>query len=162
MSNVDEPTTEPEPGAPIVAMVDRTLQLARTWIAWDGCPRLAEDGERVYTPHKVVRRTTDHLIDHLAQVEALVAGLPGEPDRWHGSTVTTASDLAPFSEIDLREAEQRLRRLAQAFAARLASLPVGELDRARGAEWTVREIVAHVANPWYAEQLGNLIRPAAR
>ncbi len=38
-----------------------------------------EDGERVYTPNKVLRRMADHLTDHLAEVEALLAGVPTEP-----------------------------------------------------------------------------------
>src|SRR5207302_8996553 len=49
------------PEAIIPAGVQRTLELAATWLAWDGLPRLAEDGERLYTPHKAIRRHVDHL-----------------------------------------------------------------------------------------------------
>jgi hypothetical protein len=70
------------PGEQVVAAVDRILALARTWLAWDGRPRLAEDGVRLYTPNKAIRRHADHLLDHLAQIEALLAGQPSEPDHW--------------------------------------------------------------------------------
>ena len=35
------------------------------------------------------------------------------PDEWHGSLVTFDSDWARFTEVELDEAGQRLRRLAQ-------------------------------------------------
>ncbi len=71
--------------------VARTLELTRTWLAWDGQPRRSEDGDRLYTPNKVIRRYADYLIDHLAEIEALLAGAETEPDHWHGSLVTFAS-----------------------------------------------------------------------
>lgn len=58
----------------VAVAVKDTLALARTWLTWDGVPRLSEDGDRLYTPHKAIRRTVDHLLDHLAQIEALAAG----------------------------------------------------------------------------------------
>ena len=57
-------------------MVADVLRLAETWIAWDGRPLPAED--RVYTPHKAIRRVADHMIDHLAQLEAHVVA----PSPW--------------------------------------------------------------------------------
>lgn len=144
------------PGTAVVVAVERALELAATWIAWDGRPRVDESGERVYTPNKAIRRTADHLIDHLAEIEGLLAGVPTEPDRWHGSLVTMASDWAPFTEVELREAEQRLRRLARTFELRLAAAGLGEWDVPRTPNWTLREIAEHVGTPWYAEQVGDL------
>ncbi len=144
------------PAGLIVSGVERTLELAQTWLAWNGVGRVSEDGERIYTPHKAIRRYCDHLIDHLAQIEALVAGEEGEPDEWHGSLVTLACDWASFSEADLNEARQRLRRLGRIYLMRFESLGPEAWDAPRGGEWTLREIVEHVAPPWYAEQVGDL------
>lgn len=140
----------------MVAAVDRVLELAATWLAWDGAPRLADDGARLYTPAKAIRRTADHLIDHLAEVEALLAGQPTEPDQWHASTVTLASDWAHFTEADLNEAGQRLRRLARTWQLRLGRLDPAEWDRARDPNWSIRQISEHASNSWYAEQVGDL------
>jgi hypothetical protein len=148
--------TAANPGDLVVAGIDRVLYLAASWLAWDGRPRLDDSGERIYTPHKAIRRHADHLIDHLAEIEALLAGVDTEPDRWHGSLVTLASDWAPFTEPDLVDAGQRLRRLANTYALRLAAAGPGEWDKPRGPNWTLREIVEHVATPWYAEQVGDL------
>jgi hypothetical protein len=148
------------PGEAVEAGVRRVLELARTWLAWDGAPRVAEDGERIYTPNKVIRRHADHLIDHLAEIEALLAGQQTEPDRWHGSMITLASDWARFTEAELNEAGQRLRRLAGSYTHRLAAVGAAEWDRPRGSHWTIREIAEHVGEPWYAEQIGDLSRPA--
>src|SRR2546423_895781 len=100
------------PAEAVIAGIDRVLTLAGTWLGWDGRPRIAEDGQRLYTPHKAIRRHADHLLDHLAQIEALVVGVPSEEDHWHGSLITLDMDWARFTEADLNEATQRLRRLA--------------------------------------------------
>ncbi|MBV8931050.1 MAG: hypothetical protein JO285_00605, partial [Kutzneria sp.] len=113
--------TNTNPGEVVVAGVERILVLARTWLAWDGRPRLAEGGERLYTPHKAIRRHTHHLIDHLAEIEALLGGHSSRPDEWRGSSVTVAGDWAPFTEPDLNEAEQCLPRLADLYVQRLAA-----------------------------------------
>jgi hypothetical protein len=144
------------PAQAVVEAVERVLVLAATWLAWDGRPRVAEGGERAYTPHKAVRRTADHLVDHLAQVEALLAGVPSEEDRWLASAVTTEADRAAFSEADLNDARQRLRRLARTFALRYAAAGPAAWDAPRGDQWTLREIAVHLADPWYAEQVGDL------
>jgi hypothetical protein len=124
---------------------------------------VSEDGDRVYTPNKAVRRHADHLVDHLAQIEAQLAGAPSEPDRWHGSLVTVASDWAAFTEADLNEATQRLRRLGQLYVLRFAAAGEPEWDRPRDPDWTLRAIAEHLSDPWYAEQVGDLSagRPAA-
>src|SRR5262245_4250546 len=145
----------PTPAPAVVAAVGRVLALAATWPAWDGRPRRTADGERIYTPHKAIRRTADHLVDHLAEVEAVLAGVPTEPDRWHASAVTLAADLAEFTPTDFAEAVQRLRRLARTFELRYAAAGPAAWDAPRDG-WTLREIAEHVADPWYAEQVGDL------
>ena len=144
------------PGAAVAAGVARTLELARTWLAWDGRPRMAEDGERLYTPHKAIRRYTHHLIDHLAEIEALLGGVESRPDEWHASTVTVPADLAPFTESDLNEARQSLPRLGDLYVHRLAAAGPAEWDKPRDPHWTIRAIAEHVGSPWYAEQVGKI------
>ena len=60
----------------VVEMVDHVLGLVETWPLWDELPiEVPVEGEgspRVYTPHKAIRRVADHLIDHLAEIEARV------------------------------------------------------------------------------------------
>jgi hypothetical protein len=153
---------QPNPADLVAAGVQRFLDLARTWLAWDGRPLVSEDGDRVYTPNKAVRRHADHLVDHLAEIEALLAGAPTEPDRWHGSLVTVASDWAVFTEVDLNEATQRLRRLGQLYVLRFAAAGQPEWDRPRDPSWTLRAIAEHLAEPWYAEQVGDLSAGRAR
>jgi hypothetical protein len=155
-------TLRADPTGLIPDAVERCLDLAATWLAWDGRPRVSEptgdlpDGT-VFTPHKAVRRIADHLVDHLAQIEALLAGAEPIPDTWHGRAVTVAADWAPFTEADLNEARNRLRRLGQVYALRLRGLDAGALDAPRGQAWTIRQVVEHVAGvSWYAEQVGRL------
>jgi hypothetical protein len=136
-------------------MVDGVLALAETWTAWDGMPRAVDD--RVYTPHKAIRRVADHLIDHLAQVEARLAGADSLPDRWHGSYSTTPADLAPFTPDDLDEARSRLDRLALLWVHRLGSITDEDMDRSAAGSWSVREIAFHLAeSSYYAEAVGDL------
>ncbi|BCJ35745.1 hypothetical protein Athai_32480 [Actinocatenispora thailandica] len=138
--------------------VDAVLAIAETWLAFDGSP-VVRDGN-AWTPHKALRRVADHLIDHLAEIECRLAGVPTEPDRWHGRRLTLDADFARFTEADLDEATSRLRRLALCYRSRLAGLPAATLDApsapASGA-WTIRQIVHHVAGiTAYAELLGPL------
>ncbi|MBU2694620.1 hypothetical protein [Pimelobacter sp. 30-1] len=156
--SIEESATDP--GRVVEEATAEVLALARTWLAWDGRPRVAEDGARIYTPHKAVRRYGDHLVDHLAQVEALLAGVPTRPNGWFESAVTTPADLAPFTEVDLVEATERLTRLSRTFRLRLLAAGPDAWDRPRGADWTLREIAVHVGDPWYARQVGDL-RPEA-
>jgi hypothetical protein len=145
------------PGAQVEAAVEHCLQVAATWLAWDGQPRVSEDGERIYTPAKAIRRIADHIIDHLAQVEALLAGVATMPDGWHASLLTLDSDWARFTEADLVEAQQRLRRLGRTFALRLAAAGPDEWDLPRGEDWSLREIATHLTGiTWYADQVGRL------
>lgn len=147
------------PGAHVESAVDHCLEVAATWLSWDGRPAVSEDGDRVYTPHKAVRRIADHLVDHLAEVEARLAGVPSEPDHWHASLVTVDADWARFTELDLDEARQRLRRLGRTFALRLAAAGPAEWDAPRGESWTLREIAEHLSGiRWYADQVGRLPR----
>jgi len=147
------------PGAAVESAVEQCLEIAQTWLAWDGTPAVSEDGDRVYTPHKAVRRIGDHIVDHLAEVEALLAGVETMPDEWRASLATFDSDWARFTEQDLDEARQRLRRLGRAFALRLAAAGPEEWDRPRTPSWSLREIADHLAGVvWYAEQVGRLPR----
>jgi hypothetical protein len=142
-------------------MVAHVLELAETWPRWDGTPAEVpvegEDQPRVYTPHKAVRRVTDHLIDHLAEIDARLAGRPTEPDHWHGSLVTTAADLAPFTADDVDEARSRLRRLALMWDVRLRAIQTERLDAPDGDNWTLRAVALHVAeSAFYADAVGDL------
>lgn len=143
---------------PLIALAsgrDRFVALARTWLAWDGRPRLSEDGTRLYTPHKAVRRQADHLVDHLAEVSALVAGAESPVNGWHESAVTTEADWARFTETDLTEAVERVSRLVFVLQLTMAAVR-DEWDLPRAGHWTLREIALHVADAWYAEQVGDL------
>jgi hypothetical protein len=144
-----------DPSTLIPAAVDEILELAATWLAWDGAPVLS-DGN-AWTPLKALRRITDHLLDHLAEIEATLAGQPTVPDSWLGRTVTLESDWARFTEADLNEASNRLFRYAELYRVRLAGLSAAELDLPRPSAWTVRQIAHHVAGvTYYAHQVGDL------
>lgn len=148
-------TDERHPADVVGELVERVLDLAATWPAWDGVPVPADD--RVYTPHKAIRRVADHLVDHLAEIEARVAGVPTIPDAWHASAITTPADLAPFTAEDLDEARSRLTRLAQIFQVRLRALSPAELDRRDGEAWSPRQIAVHLAESiYYAEAVGKV------
>ncbi|MGW7443262.1 hypothetical protein [Kitasatospora sp. NPDC054795] len=142
-------------------MVENVLALASGWTAWDGRPILNAD-DRTYTPHKAVRRIADHLVDHLAELEARVVGESTEPDHWHASGVTTPADLAPFTTADLDEARSRLTRLAGIWSRRVTALPDEWLDDSPGTGWGFRQIVRHVsgAGYYYADSVGALGSPA--
>ncbi|WP_053850212.1 hypothetical protein [Streptomyces sp. NRRL B-24085] len=143
------------PAQAVTGMVEHVLGLAATWTAWDGEPARV-DG-RVYTPHKAIRRVADHLVDHLAELEARLAGEDPQPDRWHASASTTAADLAPFTQEDLDEARSRLVRLARVWANRLDALTEEQLDRSPGPGWSFRELALHLrGSTYYADALGDL------
>ena len=114
---------------------------------------------RIYTPHKAIRRVADHLLDHLAELEARLAGRPTEPDHWHASAVTTPGDFAAFTADDLDEARSRLRRLALIWDVRLRSLSSRQLDAQEGTAWTLRQLAFHLAGSvFYADSVGVLPR----
>ncbi|GIG61101.1 hypothetical protein Lfu02_54730 [Longispora fulva] len=154
-------TDDRDPAEVVTGMVGRVLDLAATWVHWDGRPRPVDD--RVYTPHKAVRRVADHLVDHLAELEARLAGEETIPDHWHASMVTTAADTAPFTRIDLDEARSRLTRLARIWANRLGALTPEQLDHSPGRGWTFRQLAFHVSgSDYYAEAVGDLTPPTRR
>jgi hypothetical protein len=145
------------PADAIDQMVEHVLALARSWTAWDGEPRRSGDGDRIYTPHKAMRRVGDHMLDHLAQLDAYVAGVASIPDSWHASAVTTAADMAPFTQEDLDEAANRLERLAQLWRIRLNSIPADEMDLAEKDGYSPREMAfCAVESGWYADAVGDL------
>ncbi len=148
-------TTWTTPSAAVTSMVEHVLDLAATWTAWDGTPAHVDD--RVYTPHKAIRRVADHMIDHLAEMEARLAGEEPQPDHWHASAVTTEADRAPFTAQDLDEARSRLTRLARIWAARLDALTAAQLDHSPGDGWSFRELAHHLAgSTYYADAVGDL------
>ncbi|MFC4054826.1 hypothetical protein ACFOY4_34500 [Actinomadura syzygii] len=148
-------TDDREPALLVTAMVDHVLDLAATWTVWDGRP--VPEGDRIYTPHKAIRRVADHLVDHLAEVEARLAGRPTIPDDWHASAITTPADLAPFTDQDLDEAVSRLTRLGHIWADRLTVLTADQLDQSPGEGWTFRQIVFHLTDSaGYADAVGKL------
>jgi hypothetical protein len=142
MDSADDEVT-----APITAAVADVLTMAKGWLAWDGRPVL-HDGN-AWTPHKALRRVTDHLLDHLAEVECRLAGLATVPDEWHGRSVTTDADFARFTEVDLDEATSRLTRLAACYRARLRDVDAATLDAAGDGAWSLRQVVEHVAGVTY-------------
>lgn len=147
-------TDDRAPAQVIDEAVAHALRLASTWSTWDGHPLAIED--RIYTPHKAIRRLADHLVDHLAELEARLAGQAPLPDRWHASAVTTPADLAPFTPDDLDEARSRLTRLAQIWCLRLRALTDEQLDRRDGQGWTLRQVVFHLDSTFYADSVGDL------
>ncbi|WP_413754606.1 hypothetical protein NRF20_26300 [Streptomyces sp. R-74717] len=141
-------------------MVDHVLDLAATWTAWDGRPVPADD--RIYTPHKAIRRVADHMVDHLAEMEARLVGEETQPDHWHASATTTEADLAPFTEADLDEARSRLTRLARIWANRLDALTPDQLDNTPGTGWTFRQLAFHLEeSAYYADSVGDLAADGA-
>jgi hypothetical protein len=147
------------PGQLVADGVEACLEIAATWHAWDGRPvaRTVDGKPNTWTPAKALRRITDHLIDHLQQVEALLAGVPSIPDTWHGRFVTLDADWARFTEADYDEACSRLRRLGRWYVLRYQAAGPAAWDEPRGGEWTLREIAEHVAEVrFYAEQVGSL------
>jgi hypothetical protein len=129
----------------IPAAVTEVLVAAEAWLGWDGRPVYREGN--AWTPLKALRRVSDHLLDHLTEIECRLAGLPTLPDQWHGRMITLDADFGRFTEADLDEATSRLRRLAACYQARLSGLDQRALD-ARPDEdtWTIREVVHHVSN----------------
>lgn len=155
MADPDPIVDDRAPADVVTEMVDHVLKVAETWPAWDGRPIMT--GDRSFAPHKAIRRVTDHMIDHLAQMEARIAGVESFPDRWHASAITTDTDLVKFTQQDLDEARSRLTRLAQVWALRLNSLTEAQLDSAPAGDWTIRQIAFHVAESRdYADAVGEL------
>jgi hypothetical protein len=145
-----------DPADILPVAVAEVLDVAETWLSWDGRPVYAYGN--AWTPHKALRRVTDHLVDHLAEIECRLAGRPTQPDEWHGRMVTTDADFARFTEVDLDEATSRLTRLAACYQARLGCLDREALDaRPDERTWTIREVVHHVSHVTaYAEMIGRL------
>ena len=155
MTNERPKVDDRDPADLIDQMVEHVLLLAESWTRWDGKSVLS--GDRFYTPHKAIRRVADHLLDHLAQLDAHVAGTAPLADRWLGSAVTTPADLAPFTAEDREEARRRLERLAQLWRTRLAAVPTDAMDRTEGDDYTPREMAFCAAgSDFYADAIGLL------
>jgi hypothetical protein len=146
-------TADDDVTAPVAGAVNEVLTIAEGWLGWDGRP-VVHDGN-AWTPHKAMRRITDHLLDHLAEIECRLAGLPTVPDEWHGRRVTTDADFARFTEVDLDEATSRLIRIAACYRARLRGVDAATLDAVDGDTWSLRQVVEHVAGiTFYAKAMG--------
>jgi hypothetical protein len=148
-----------DPADAIDQMVAEFLAMAESWPAWDGTPIpiTTPYGQRVYTPHKALRRFNDHMIDHLAQLQAELAGIPTVPDTWQASRITTGADLAPFTLEDLAEARNRFERLAGMWRATLMTIPAEKMDAAKGDDYTPRELAFHTLESIdYANHVGDL------
>jgi hypothetical protein len=102
------------PAAAVVAGSAKPRILPQPGCAGLGQPVVSADGDRIYTPHKAIRR----YVDHLAEVECLLGGVATEPDRWHAILVTFDSDWSRFTEVDLDEARQRVGRLGRLYELR--------------------------------------------
>ena len=86
----------PEPDELVLQAVEDALAAAEGWIGWSSGATMSLGN--AWTPHKAMRRITDHLIDHLCQIEARAAGVETVPDQWRGRAVTLDSDWARFTE----------------------------------------------------------------
>jgi hypothetical protein len=131
-----------EPDELILQATEDALALAEGWIGWNSSAIMSLGN--AWTPHKSLRRITDHLIDHLCQIDARASNEAPVPDAWRGRSVTLDSDWARFTELDLDEATARIRRLAQIMALRLRTLRA-DWDTNVGEEWTIRSIAEHLA-----------------
>ena len=152
----DPPATDDrDPVKVVTESIDTVLRLADTWTEWDGRP--VEVDDRTYAPIKSLRRVADHLLDHLAELEARLAGVSTVKDTWHGSFMTSPSDLAGFTVEDLNDARNRLERLRLIWKLRLGALTDEQLDEREGGGWSLREVAFHVAeSAYYAEAIGDL------
>ncbi|MEP7378403.1 MAG: hypothetical protein ABI725_02460 [Chloroflexota bacterium] len=150
-----------DPAAAIDQMMADFMVIAETWTSWDGqpIPITTSYGRRVYTPNKALRRMNDHMVDHLAQLQAELIGQPTVPDTWRASQITTGADMAPITAEDLAEARNRFERLAGMWRATLASIPADKMDLAKGDDYTPRELAFHTLESMdYAIHVGDLSR----
>jgi hypothetical protein len=137
---------EPDARTPdelVLVAIEDALARAASWVGWNGSAVMSLGN--AWTPHKAMRRITDHLVDHLAQIECRVVGEEPVADLWRGRAVTLDSDWTRFTELDLDEATARVRRLAQVLALRLRSLR-DTWDADADGEWSLRAIARHLAD----------------
>ena len=84
----------------VVAGVERCLEYAATWHAWDGRPIAGTvDGSvglrpNVWTPAKALRRINDHLVDHLHEVAALTPASRASSPAASGRSARSARSMA--------------------------------------------------------------------
>lgn len=148
-------TDDRDPAGIVADMVDHVLALAGTWTAWDGRPVPADD--RVHTPHKAIRRVADHLVDHLAEMEARLVGrrrsrTTGTPRRPPPGRTSPRSPVPTSTRP-----AAALTRLARIWVNRLEALTPEQLDRSPGTGWTFRQLAFHVAeSTYYADAVGDL------
>jgi hypothetical protein len=134
---------KPEPDEAVLLSVEDALAVAEKWVGWNGGAQFSLGN--AWTPHKALRRITDHLVDHLNQIVCRTSGIAPVPDLWRGRSTTLASDWAPFAENELDEATARLRRLGQVIGAELLAHREDWDTDPGGGEWTLRAIATHLA-----------------
>jgi hypothetical protein len=133
----------PGPDELVLRSVEDALAVAESWLGWNGVATLSLGN--AWTPNKALRRITDHLIDHLNQIDCRAAGIAPVPDLWRGRATTLTTDWATFTEDELNEATARLRRLGQTIASRLLALRADWDNEPGAGEWTFRAIAEHLA-----------------
>ncbi len=109
---------ERDPATLIPNAVEEVLRLAATWLAWDGRPRFG-DGN-AWTPLKALRRVTDHLLDHLAEIEAVLAGQTTVPTPGSGAR-------SPWTATGLASQKPTSTKPTTGFAATQSSTGYGDL-----------------------------------
>ncbi len=150
-------TDDRDPVSLVPNAVDEVLALAQTWLAWNGVGRYGD--ENVWTPYKALRRVTDHLLDHLAEIDALLVGAPTIPDTWHGRTLTLDADGLGSPRPTSTSRVAGFVAMPSCTDYDWLLCPRRKLDRDRSPAWTIRQIVHHVSNvTYYAHQLGDLRR----
>src|ERR1700733_11887793 len=90
----ERPDTEDrDPATLIPAAITEILDVAETWLGWDGRPVHREGN--AWTPHKALRRVADHLLDHLAEIECRLGGGAAPPPPRAGGGGTPGPHFAP-------------------------------------------------------------------
>lgn len=103
------------------------------------------------TPRKILRRVTDHALDHFNQLEQWIAWqdlgvVPQPTDGWAPADVTFDEDLAPVSESELASWLWRVDRVMALFVGRATELTRAQLDwQPPDGGWTLHRILHHVA-----------------
>lgn len=147
---------QPTPDERLLVAIEDTLDRMTQWTGWSGAT--TRRGGSVWTPQKATRRITDHLLDHLTQIECRIAGVDPVPDQWKGRRVTLDSDWARFTELDFEEARSRIRRLGQLLALQVRTHPELLDD---GGEWSLGGIMDHLVQSLESYRSGPVLTPVA-
>src|SRR5256885_13741244 len=77
---------DPSPDELVLLATEDALERAASWIGWNGRSTLSLGN--AWTPNKALRRITDHLVDHIAQVEGRLGREAPVADPWGGRSGT--------------------------------------------------------------------------